>query len=81
MATILELIAQVRKLKSEHQLSLRTELALLTIETENDAVRTELHTHELLIKGVTKAQTIATAPVLAPGLREEQGAWYASIKL
>lgn len=58
MAHILHIIAQVRKLKSEHQLSLRTELASLTIYCDNAHVVAALKTQEQLLKGTTKAKII-----------------------
>ena len=58
MAHILHIIAQVRKLKSEHQLSLRTELTRLTIHSNDAHIVAALKTQEQLLKGTTKAKII-----------------------
>ena len=59
MVTLLTLISQIRKLKSEHQLSLQTELATLTIVNIDKKMRETIRKHEELIKGITHAHTIA----------------------
>lgn len=55
MKIILQIISQVRKLKTEHQLSLRTELATLTIGNTHSNIKQILASQEQLIKGATKA--------------------------
>ncbi len=64
MASILEIISKVRKLKSEHQLSLKTDLSELVIATNDASLAQQLHDQASLIKGVTRALalTIAEGP-------------------
>lgn len=57
MKKLLELISTVRKLKTEKQLSLRTELKSLTIQC-SDKLAAILKKQEATIKGVCKAKTI-----------------------
>jgi len=55
MTIILSLVAQVRKLKSEHSLSLGTELEQLEIYSEDKNILETISSHEQLIKGATRA--------------------------
>ena len=58
MRDVLHVISAIRKLKSEQQLSLKTELHQLSISC-NDAARLKaLEAHIQLMKGVTQAHTI-----------------------
>ena len=52
---VLEVIGTVRKLKSEAQLSLKTELQNLVINSENQKTLTQIKAQETLICGITKA--------------------------
>jgi len=54
MQSINSLVGKVRKLKTNEQLSLKTELATLTIHTQDMALREALKNHEQLIKGITQ---------------------------
>jgi valyl-tRNA synthetase len=58
MADVLAIIGAVRKLKSEQQLSLKTELHELRISSKNVQSIERLKEHLQLIKGVTQAQLI-----------------------
>lgn len=58
MDQIVAIISGVRRLKSENQLSLKTELDTLTIYCNADLSK-ELVAHEQLIKGITQAKAIA----------------------
>ncbi|MGE0009469.1 MAG: valine--tRNA ligase [Candidatus Babeliales bacterium] len=58
MADVLTIIGAVRKLKSEQQLSLKTELRELKIVGADTARTNALKEHVQLIKGVTQAQDI-----------------------
>lgn len=49
---------QMRKLKTEKQLSLKTEIASLTIYCHNTKILESLKKQEVMIKGITHAQTI-----------------------
>lgn len=55
MLYIIDVITQVRKLKSEQQLSLKTTLDRLTIHTSSDDISNALQKHEQLIRGITQA--------------------------
>ena len=57
MQIILDLIGAVRKLKSENQVSLKTELSQLTIHADEPKL-VLLREQEQLIKGITQAQTV-----------------------
>ena len=58
MEKILELISQVRKLKTEKQLSLKVPLAQLTVTATNEHLLHKIIAHEKLIRGITHAQII-----------------------
>ena len=55
MEIILHILAQVRKLKTAQQLSLKTELQALTIYVQDKQILTILKNQEKLVKGATKA--------------------------
>jgi valyl-tRNA synthetase len=89
MNVIITIVAQVRKLKTERQLSLKTPLALLTIyvpDTSLDYMPEEslcdkIKDHDQLIRGITQAVTIqyeqkANGP---NNLSEHDGNWYANV--
>ncbi len=59
MITLLTLISQVRKLKTEHQLSLKTELTSLTIVGAEAHLLESIKAQEELIKGITRAHFIS----------------------
>jgi len=83
MKHISELVAQVRKLKSEYKLALNAPLALLTIITDNAERGQELAAHEQLIKGVTHAQhiTCEVSANMTPSLKNINDAWQAVVVL
>ena len=58
MNALLSIIAQVRKLKTEQQLALRTELTSLTIYTDSETTKHMLQQQDSILKGVCKAQDI-----------------------
>ncbi len=58
MQHIIDSIAQVRKLKTAHQLSLKTDINVLKIYTTDTSLVEQLKKHEQLLKGVTRAQAI-----------------------
>jgi valyl-tRNA synthetase len=55
---LIQIAEKVRKLKTEQQLSLKTELANLTIVTNDKALSLMIEQQSMLIKGVTQAATI-----------------------
>jgi valyl-tRNA synthetase len=58
MESVIGIIAQVRKIKSEYQLSLKTELALLSIYHNDRKHLALLKNYEQILKGVTHAQMV-----------------------
>ncbi|MBA3954410.1 valine--tRNA ligase [Candidatus Dependentiae bacterium] len=58
MEAILTIISQVRRLKTEQQLSLKTELATLAIHVQDPVLAQALKGQEALLKAVTKAHEI-----------------------
>lgn len=88
MNTILTVIAHVRKLKSDNQLSLKAEFETLTFATtlENlPALQALIAQQEQLIKGITKAKNIACAQISddrhAPELKSHDGLHEAYVPL
>lgn len=60
MHIILNIIEQVRKLKSEQQLSLKTPLTQLQIHSTNPQIITTIEYNSAILKGITHAQEIQT---------------------
>ena len=58
METIIELVTQVRKLKTEQQLSLKTPLNTLTLCLADEQQLRKIATQEKLLIGITQAQKI-----------------------
>ncbi len=80
---IIELVGSVRKLKTEKQLSLRTELNSLTIAHADAHILASMKAQEALIKGVTRTQKISwqTEPIES-GLEEVcDGIWQGSVNI
>ncbi len=80
MKRILAIITQVRRLKTEQQLSLKTELALLVLQGPSP-VLDDIQQATRLLQGVTKAQQIIYEPVLhgTTNLIQHAGAYTAYI--
>jgi valyl-tRNA synthetase len=75
--TILAVVSAVRKLKSEHQLSLKTDLAKLIIYNPDQKIIDAIKTQQTLISGITKAQAIEyTATDLAESSLVKQDEMY-----
>lgn len=83
MKHILTIIGQVRKLKSEQQLSLKTDISLLTIACDDKSVAQKIQEQVNLIKGVTRAQELQVVPAEGSSTHiiEKQGSWQASVLL
>ena len=81
MAYILHVIGQVRKVKTQHQLSLRTELQSLTIYVQDKEILELLKQQEQLVKGATKAQEFFYKDALLDQseLKEIKGVWHAHV--
>jgi valyl-tRNA synthetase len=79
---LLAVVAQVRKLKSDHEVSLKTELAELLVVAHQDVIDA-LKPLEQVLKGVTNAQVVAYATQTAGTsfLQERDGVWYTTICL
>ena len=76
MEKILELISTVRKLKTEHQLSLKTELQTLMVDEEWHYLISQ---QENIIKGVTTAKEIVYGKVTASELVAHDDLWSARV--
>lgn len=83
MHFILAIIAQVRRLKSEHNLSLKTDITQLLVVVDNQEIIEWLQPHTLLISGITRAQGITyEVGELAESALEQSGdEWYAKVKV
>ncbi len=82
MTKILAIISQVRKLKTERQLSLKTELAQLTISSADQALLKNIMQQESLIKGVIRAHVIVSNDYVGmTGISEQDGIWRAEINI
>jgi valyl-tRNA synthetase len=86
MQAVLAIIGAVRRLKSEHQLSLKTPLETLTIAASESTLEL-LAQHESLLKGATAAKVLVYEPASGAtqtALRSQAGAdaallWYAHV--
>ena len=58
MSIVLELINQVRKLKTEQHLSLKTELATLTVVSNQEAISRCIEKHTQLITTITRSKEL-----------------------
>ncbi len=83
MGSILEVISQVRKLKSEHQLSLKTDLSELVIASQDKSLLEQLQSQASLIKGVTRAQDlkVVSDTETATALVQTEDTWHAHVTL
>jgi valyl-tRNA synthetase len=81
MAWIITTIGLVRKLKTEKQLSLKTELATLTIASTDNEILNTIRAQEQLIKGITQAKTISYthAQITPAHMEQKDGSWHAQI--
>ncbi len=81
MMHVIAIINQVRKLKTEQQLSLKTPLQKLTLLIQDIDLSASLKEHNQLIAGVTQAVEISYTSVAQPEhqLISEDGLWYATI--
>lgn len=83
MDSIIDVIAQARKLKSEKQLSLKTPFASLTIISTNEHLLHQIMPHTQLIRGILHAQEIHFKAEKdgITSLRQEGENWVAHIAL
>ncbi len=81
MNHIITVITNIRRLKSENQLSLKTELEVLTIHCNADLAQT-LSQHEQLIKGISHAKSITYSHATGISiLKLENEQYFAAITL
>jgi len=80
---VLDIVAAVRKLKSEKQVSLKTELKKLVIDTSDAELTQALKTQDALISGITKALELEFVADTREqnSLEEHDGALVGHIKL
>lgn len=79
MESILTLISEVRKLKTDHQLSLKTELEMLTISTQNPEA---IQSVENYITSITKAKAISyTTDPVETSITQTGETWSAHVAL
>lgn len=82
MHSLNHIVAQVRKLKTNAQLSLKTPLKTMTIYTNNSALITSLKAEEQLIKGVTQAIELHfKESEQQTELKEVDGSWHGYIAI
>ena len=81
--SLVEIVGLVRKLKSEKQLSLKVELAKLSIHGGDKKILERLKTQETILAGVTQAKEIeySSEEVGESVLQEKDGVWVCSVKL
>lgn len=81
--SVITVTAQVRKLKSEKQLSLKTPIGIMKIFAKNDAVCDAIAQHDQLIRGVTQAVEIVYLQDTdqKSELINIQDAWHAQVVL
>ncbi len=81
--TLIMVAQQVRKLKTEKQLSLKTELQELTIHCHNPKLLEPLKKQEAMIKGITHAHTIAyqADEIEQSFIEQHNDAWHAHIAI
>lgn len=83
MNTVIALVTQVRKLKSEQQLSLKTPLVTMHIFAPNSAVCDNIAQHDQLIRGITQAITVTYKEHTGQksGLNQSNDGWHANVAL
>jgi valyl-tRNA synthetase len=83
MNNVIAIATQMRKLKSEKQLSLKTPIATMKILVSNNDLGDALAEHDQLIRGVTQALEITYAIHAGqnPELIESEGTWQAQVVL
>ena len=82
MGIMLSVIGQVRKLKSEHQLSLKTPVAELVLHVTDKHVQAALAEQEAMLTGITQALKLSfsSASLEAELLEGEEGSFVAHVK-
>jgi len=78
--TVLAVVAEVRRLKTDQKLSLKTELAELVLVGDAEAL-SRCNGQVVIIKGATRALEVKDAPSGESLLQERDGRWYATVAL
>jgi len=84
MNHIIELIAHVRKLKTEKQLSLKVPLATLTVTAADEHLLHKVQAYTQLIRGITHAQEIkfiARQEAVPAVIQQDGQAWSATVSI
>jgi valyl-tRNA synthetase len=82
METIIEIIAQVRKLKTEKQLSLKVPLASLTISCSDEHLLHKIEGHIPLLRGVTHAEKfVFNTQRSASEIQEIEATWHIRVRI
>ncbi len=84
MSAVVATINEVRKLKTKHQLSLKTDLETLNLHASDTQLLELLKNQEQLLKGIARAKTVRyqTTPVESSLVKKEgEEVWHASIQL
>jgi valyl-tRNA synthetase len=79
MTVLLDIVAQVRKLKTAEQLALNYQLASLTIGIHDESMMQDLRLAQQLIKGATKAEVVmfASKGTIQVHMRKDDTGWHA----
>lgn len=75
---LLQIVAEVRRLKTDKQLSLKTELVSLTIDLRSHD-RGMIQPLEVIIKGVAKVPSVLYAPADIAGISGDEGAYHCTV--
>jgi valyl-tRNA synthetase len=80
---LIKIVAAIRRLKTEQQLSLKVALTHVTFYTTEKTISEKFAPHEQLLKGITKAETIMYVPesLKKSRLEEINQLWSAHINL
>jgi valyl-tRNA synthetase len=83
MSSIIALTTQVRKLKSEQQLSLKTPLTTMQVFAQNSSLCDAIAQHDQLIRGITQAVTVTYKELngQSSNLTKIDETWYADVVL
>lgn len=81
MSSVLAVVAAIRQLKAEHELSLKVEIAELTV-MGNETTLAHIRSQEQLVKGITRAQKLVYREESGTNtLEQREGKWFGVISL
>ena len=83
MDKIIQIVSLCRKLKTENQLSLKTELKILNVYSKDQKLLDEIKKEEKLLLGITKAQAVSykTKQIKESILKKENDFWIMEINV